>query len=202
MKAKTVGIIGKKLGMTQVYDDKGALCGVTVVDFSDTRVLGFRTVEKDGYNSVILGCGFRIVRKGKGKIEKPKFISEIRVENTTPYQDKSYEEILSSFGRIDVSGIMKGKGFQGGMKRWNFGGGPASHGSKTHRRVGSIGQCTFPARVIKGKKMPGHMGAEKVTVLSQRLLRVDANRKLLFIEGSVPGSKQSFVTVRDAVKGK
>ncbi|MGL4560794.1 MAG: 50S ribosomal protein L3 [Brevinema sp.] len=202
MKAKTVGIIGKKLGMTQLYDDKGALCGVTVVDFSDTDVLGFRTVEKDGYNAVILGCGFRMVRKGKEKVEKPKFISEIRVENTIPYQDKSYEEILSSLGRVDVSGIMKGKGFQGAMKRWNFGGGPASHGSKTHRRVGSIGQCTFPARVIKGKKMPGHMGAEKVTVLSQRLLRVDADRKLLFIEGSVPGSKQSFVTVRDAVKGK
>ena len=87
------------------------------------------------------------------------------------------------------------------MKRWNFGGGPASHGSKTHRRVGSIGQCTFPARVIKGKKMPGHMGDERVTVLSQRLLRIDTERKLLFIEGSVPGSKQSYVTVRDAIKG-
>lgn len=201
MKAKTVGIIGKKLGMTQLYDNKGALCGVTVIDFSDTDVLGFRTIEKDGYNAVILGCDFKTVRKGKEVQEKPKFVSEIRVEDTTPYQDKAYEEILGSLGKVDVSSIMKGKGFQGAMKRWNFGGGPASHGSKTHRRVGSIGQCTFPARVIKGKKMPGHMGAERVTVLSQRLLRVDAERKLLFIEGSVPGSKQSYVTVRDAIKG-
>lgn len=201
MKAKTVGIIGKKLGMTQLYDNKGALCGVTIVDFSDTNVLGFRTVEKDGYNAVILGCDFKTVRKGKKVIEKPKFISEIRVEDTTPYQNKSYEEILGSIGKVDVSSFMKGKGFQGAMKRWNFGGGPASHGSKTHRRVGSIGQCTFPARVMKGKKMPGHMGDERVTVLSQRLLRVDATRKLLFIEGSVPGSKQSYVTVRDAIKG-
>ena len=201
MKAKTVGIIGKKLGMTQLYDDKGALCGVTIVDFSDTDVLGFRTVERDGYNAVILGCGFKTVRRGEVLSEKPKFISEIRVEDVTPYQGKGYEEILGSLGKVDVSSIMKGKGFQGAMKRWNFGGGPASHGSKTHRRVGSIGQCTFPARVIKGKKMPGHMGAEKVTILSQRLLRVDADRKLLFIEGSVPGSKQSYVTVRDAIKG-
>ncbi|MGL5955085.1 MAG: 50S ribosomal protein L3 [Brevinema sp.] len=201
MKAKTVGIIGKKLGMTQLYDNKGALCGVTVVDFSDTDVLGFRTVEKDGYNAVILGCGFKTVKKGKEVREQAKFISEIRVEDTTPYQGKAYEEILGSLGKVDVSAIMKGKGFQGAMKRWNFGGGPASHGSKTHRRVGSIGQCTFPARVIKGKKMPGHMGAKKVTILSQRLLRIDTDRKLLFIEGSVPGSKQSYVTVRDAVKG-
>ncbi|MGL4677103.1 MAG: 50S ribosomal protein L3 [Brevinema sp.] len=201
MKAKTVGIIGKKLGMTQLYDNKGALCGVTIVDFSDTDVLGFRTVEKDGYNAVILGCGFKTVKKGKEVREKAKFISEIRVEDTTPYQGKVYEEILGSLGKVDVSSIMKGKGFQGAMKRWNFGGGPASHGSKTHRRVGSIGQCTFPARVIKGKKMPGHMGAKKVTILSQRLLRIDIDRKLLFIEGSVPGSKQSYVTVRDAVKG-
>lgn len=201
MKAKTVGIIGKKLGMTQLYDNKGALCGVTVVDFSDTNVLGFRTVERDGYNAVILGCGYKTVKKGTETRENPKFVSEIRVEDTTPYQGKAYEEILGSLEKVDVSSIMKGKGFQGAMKRWNFGGGPASHGSKTHRRVGSIGQCTFPARVIKGKKMPGHMGAEKVTILSQRLLRIDAERKLLFIEGSVPGSKQSYVTVRDAIKG-
>jgi len=201
MKAKTVGIIGKKLGMTQLYDKKGALCGVTVIDFSDMNVLGFRTIEKDGYNAVILGYDYKTIRKGNEFIEKPKFVSEIRVDDVTPYQNKSYEEILNSIGKVDVSSIMKGKGFQGAMKRWNFGGGPASHGSKTHRRVGSIGQCTFPARVIKGKKMPGHMGNERVTILSQRLLRVDAERKLLFIEGSVPGSKQSYVTVRDAVKG-
>ncbi|MGL4367120.1 MAG: 50S ribosomal protein L3 [Brevinemataceae bacterium] len=201
MKAKTVGIIGKKLGMTQLYDDKGVLCGVTVVDFSDTNVLGFRTLEKDGYNAVILGCGFKTVKKKDEVIEQPKFVSEIRVEDTALYQNNTYEEILASLKKVDVCGIMKGKGFQGAMKRWHFGGGPASHGSKTHRRVGSIGQCTFPARVIKGKKMPGHMGAEKVTVLGQRLIRVDYTRKLLFIEGSVPGSKQSYVTVRDAVKG-
>jgi large subunit ribosomal protein L3 len=200
MKAKTVGIIGKKLGMTQLYDNKGALCGATVIDFSDTDVLGFRTIEKDGYNAVILGCGFKTTKKSD-VLGKPKFVSEIRVEDVTPYQGKGYEEVLGSLGKVDVSSISKGKGFQGAMKRWNFGGGPASHGSKTHRRVGSIGQCTFPARVIKGKKMPGHMGDERVTVLSQRLLRIDTERKLLFIEGSVPGSKQSYVTVRDAIKG-
>lgn len=201
MKAKNVGIIGKKLGMTQLYDSKGALCGVTVVDFSDMNVLGFRTVEKDGYNAVILGYDFKIVKTGDKQREVPKFVSEIRIEDVSPYQEGRYTEILESIDKVDVSGTMKGKGFQGAMKRWHFGGGPASHGSKTHRRPGSIGQNTFPARVFKGKKMPGHMGNEKVTVLSQRLLRVDLERKLLFIEGSVPGSKQSYVTVRDAVKG-
>lgn len=201
MKAKNVGIIGKKLGMTQLYDSKGALCGVTVVDFSDMNVLGFRTVEKDGYNAVILGYDFKTVKTGDKQREVPKFVSEIRIEDVSPYQEGRYTEILESIDKVDVSGTMKGKGFQGAMKRWHFGGGPASHGSKTHRRPGSIGQNTFPARVFKGKKMPGHMGNEKVTVLSQRLLRVDLERKLLFIEGSVPGSKQSYVTVRDAVKG-
>lgn len=201
MKAKNIGIIGKKLGMTQLYDSKGALCGVTVVDFSDMNVLGFRTVEKDGYNAVILGYDFKTVKTGDKQREVPKFVSEIRIEDVSPYQEGRYTEILESIDKVDVSGTMKGKGFQGAMKRWHFGGGPASHGSKTHRRPGSIGQNTFPARVFKGKKMPGHMGNEKVTVLSQRLLRVDIERKLLFIEGSVPGSKQSYVTVRDAVKG-
>lgn len=201
MKAKNVGIIGKKLGMTQLYDSKGALCGVTVVDFSDMNVLGFRTVEKDGYNAVILGYDFKTVKTGDKQREVPKFVSEIRIEDVSPYQEGRYTEILESIDKVDVSGTMKGKGFQGAMKRWHFGGGPASHGSKTHRRPGSIGQNTFPARVFKGKKMPGHMGNEKVTVLSQRLLRVDLEKKLLFIEGSVPGSKQSYVTVRDAVKG-
>ena len=201
MKAKSVGIIGKKLGMTQLYDDKGALCGVTVVDYSDLEVLGFRSVEKDGYNAVILGYDFKTVRKADKERQVPRFISEIRVEDVKPYQDGNFVELLSNSPKVDVSGIMKGRGFQGGMRRWGFGGGPAAHGSKTHRRPGSIGNHTFPARVFKGKKMAGHMGDERVTILSQRLLRIDTERKLLFIEGSVPGSRQSYVTVRDAIKG-
>ncbi|MGL5254976.1 MAG: 50S ribosomal protein L3 [Brevinema sp.] len=201
MKAKSVGIIGKKLGMTQLYDDKGALCGVTVVDYSDLEVLGFRSVEKDGYSAVILGYDFKTVRKADKERQVPRFISEIRVEDVKPYQDGNFVELLSNSLKVDVSGIMKGRGFQGGMRRWGFGGGPAAHGSKTHRRPGSIGHHTFPARVFKGKKMAGHMGDERVTILSQRLLRIDTERKLLFIEGSVPGSRQSYVTVRDAIKG-
>lgn len=201
MKAKSVGIIGKKLGMTQLYDDKGALCGVTVVDYSDMEVLGFRSVERDGYNAVILGYDFKSVNKSGEQRQVPKFISEIRVDDITPYQSGQYLELLFSFGKVDVSAITKGKGFQGAMKRWGFGGGPAAHGSKFHRRPGSIGQHTFTARVYKGRKMPGHMGSDRVTILSQRLLRVDSERKLLFIEGSVPGSRQSYVTVRDAIKG-
>lgn len=123
MKAKNVGIIGKKLGMTQLYDSKGALCGVTVVDFSDMNVLGFRTLEKDGYNAVILGYDFKTVKTGDKQREVPKFVSEIRIEDVSPYQEGRYAEILESIDKVDVSGTMKGKGFQGTMKRWHFGGG-------------------------------------------------------------------------------
>lgn len=201
MKAKKVGIIGKKLGMTQLYDD-GRMTGVTVVDFSDMKAIGYRTPERDGYTAVILGYDFRESLKGGKKVETPRYVREIRLEDTSLYEDENKVlDALSGTSKVDVSGVMKGRGFAGAMKRWHFGGGPATHGSKTHRRVGSIGQCTFPAKVFKGKKMPGHMGNVKKTILSQKLVRVDLERKLLFIRGSVPGARNRYVMVRDAIKG-
>jgi large subunit ribosomal protein L3 len=208
MKAKKIGIIGKKLGMTQLYHNE-ALIGVTVVDFSDMKVIGHRTPEKDGYSAVILGYDFKTVRRVKIKdgketvkeFEKPKIIREIRTDDVSSYEnDEKLGEALNSIVKVDVSGIMKGRGFAGVMKRWGFSGGPATHGSKTHRRPGSLGQCTSPAKVFKGKKMPGHYGNTKVTTLSQKLVRVDMDRRVLFVKGAIPGSKNGIVMVRDAVK--
>lgn len=195
MKVKSIGVLGKKLGMTQILDQDGALCGVTVVDFSSMFVLGTRSLDRDGYMAVILGC--EKASKGNGF----QYVCEMKMNDTKLYDDDSFLENLKNLDKVDVTALSKGKGFQGAMKRWNFGGGPASHGSKTHRRVGSIGQCTFPAKVVKGKKMPGRMGGSKVTILNQRLLKVDIDRKVVFIEGSIPGPKEGFVAIRDAIKG-
>lgn len=201
MKAKKIGIIGKKLGMTQLYDENGRITPVTVVDFSDMKVMGKRDIDRDGYSAVILGYDFREVLKKGEKREKARFVREIRLDDVSVFDDDKFGPAWEGISKVDVTGIMKGRGFAGAMKRHNFHGGPASHGSKTHRRVGSIGQCTFPAKVFKGKKMPGHMGNTKVTVLNQKLVRFDAEKRLLFIRGQIPGSKGRYVIVRDAIKG-
>ncbi len=199
MKAKKVGLIGKKLGMTQLYHD-GKLKGVTVIDFSDMKKIGERTIEKDGYQAVILGYDFKTIKRKEKTIEQARFVKEFRVEDTSIYDGK-LEESLNALKKVDISGIMKGRGFAGAIKRHNFHRGPQTHGSKTHRRVGSIGQCSYPARVFRGKRMPGHYGNSKVTTLSEKVLRVDTEKKLLFINGSVPGSRNAYVMVRDAIKG-
>lgn len=201
MKAKKIGIIGKKLGMTQLYDENGRITPVTVVDFSDMKIMGYRTIDRDGYNAVILGYDFREVLKKGEKREKARFVREIRLDDVSVFDESNFGAAWESVNKVDVTGIMKGRGFAGAMKRHNFSGGPATHGSKTHRRVGSIGQCTYPAKVFKGKKMPGHMGDTKVTTLNQKLVRFDSEKRLLFIRGAIPGSKGRYVIVRDAIKG-
>ncbi len=201
MKAKKLGIIGKKLGMTQLYHD-GKLKAVTVIDFSDMKVLGERSPEKDGYSAVILGYDFKTVKRKDKTFSQAKFIREFRLDDTSVYGDDKFASTIGEVKKVDVSGIMKGRGFTSAIKRWNFHRGPQTHGSKTHRRVGSIGQCSFPARVFKGKKMPGHYGNTKVTTLSEKVLKVDTDKKLLFINGSVPGARNGYVMVRDAIKGK
>jgi large subunit ribosomal protein L3 len=200
MKANKVGIIGKKLGMTQVYDN-GVMTGVTVIDFSDMELIGKRTMEKDGYTAAVLGYDFKTVRRKDKEFKKPKFAREFRIEDTAVYEDEAkLSEVMGSVKTMDVSGIMKGRGFAGAIKRHHFSGGPATHGAKMHRRTGSIGQHTFPARVFKGKKMPGHMGNTRVTVLGQKLVKFDAEKRLLFIRGQVPGANNGYVMVRDAIK--
>ncbi len=200
MKANKVGIIGKKLGMTQLYLD-GKLNGVTVIDYSDMRKIGERTLDRDGYNAVILGYDFKSVTNKKKSYEKPRLIKEFRIDDLSVYDDGKLEETLLTVNKVDVSGIMKGRGFAGAIKRYNFHRGPQTHGSKTHRRVGSIGQCSYPAKVFKGKRMAGHYGNTRITTLSEKLVKVDTEKKLLFVQGSVPGARNTYVLIRDAVKG-
>ncbi len=200
MKAKTIGIIGKKLGMTQMYDD-GRFTGVTVIDFSGMRVEGYRTVERDGYSAVILGYDYKEKAGKEGTLEVPGALREVRLDNVASYEGGNWMDTLGTVKTVDVTGISKGKGFAGTMKMYHFGGGPASHGSKRHRRPGSIGQHTWPSHVYRGKKMPGHMGDAQRTVLGQKVVRLDAEKKLLFVRGSIPGANNSLVLVRDAIKG-
>lgn len=193
MKAKKVGIIGKKLGMTQLYHNDN-LVGVTVVDFSGMTKLGQRTQEKDGYTAVILGYDF-------GSDNEANYVREVRLDDVSIYDNNQYLDVIESTESVDVVGFMKGRGFTGVMKRHNFAGGPAAHGAKHwHRRPGSIGGHTYPAKVWKGQKMPGHYGNAKICTLSQKLIKVDREKGLLFIQGSIPGAKNSYVMIRDAVK--
>lgn len=194
MKAKQVGIIGKKLGMTQMYVD-GKMAAITVLEFSDMKLIGQRTEEKDGYVAAILGFDFN-------KKQKPRYVKEIRVDKPEIYESDEYMSTLEQVGKVDVFGTMKGRGFTGAMKRHGFGGGPASHGAKHwHRRVGSIGGASYPAKVWKGQKMPGHYGNTRISTLNEKLVKVDKDQRLLFIKGSVPGSNGSYVMVRDSLKG-
>ncbi|MEJ5283839.1 MAG: 50S ribosomal protein L3 [Brevinematia bacterium] len=194
MKAKKIGIVGRKVGMTQLFTDEG-LVGVTVVDFSDMEVLGKRTIEKDGYSAVILGCE----RKKDGSF---RWVREIRLDDVSIYESGNYIDLFDNIKLVDVVGYMKGRGFAGAMKRHGFHGGPASHGAKHwHRRTGSVGGHTYPAKTWKGQKGPGHYGNTRVCVLNQKLVMVDKEKKLLFIKGAIPGAKNGIAIIRDAIKG-
>ena len=194
MKAKKIGIIGKKLGMTQLFTPEG-MVGVTVVDFSEMQVIGKRTEDKDGYNAIILGTNFK-------SDEMPNVVREIRTENFGAYDtEEGIMSALEGLSKVDVFGSIKGRGFQGGMKRHGFHGGRATHGAKHwHRRIGSIGGHSYPAKVWKGQKMPGQYGNTKKAVLNLKVIRIDKDRRVLFLKGAVPGFKNSIVMVRDAIK--
>ena len=167
-------ILGRKLGMTQVWDENDNVVPVTVVLAGPCTVSQVKTVETDGYNAVQIGFGD---------------ISEKHVVTVADFSEVT---------AVDVTGTSKGKGFQGTVKRWNFSRGPMTHGSRNQRRPGSIGQCAYPARVRKGLHMYGHMGAERVTVKNLKLVRVDAEQNLMLIKGAVPGGKNALVQVRMA----
>ena len=193
MKANNIGIIGKKLGMTQVYDND-KMVGVTVIDFSDMALIGKRTIEKDGYSAAILGYDY-------DKNNQPKFVKEIRIDESAAYDNEGFLTALEKTKQVDIVGTMKGRGFTGVMKRHGFHGGPASHGAKHwHRRPGSVGGHTYPAKTWKGQKMPGHYGNTRVCTLNQQVIKVDVQNRLIFVKGSVPGARNSYVIVRDSVK--
>ena len=203
----TLGVIGKKLGMTTVFDDKGLAIPVTVIKVDKIVVTQIKTVEKDGYNAIQVGtvaAKEKHLTKGqighfsKNKLENFRHLQEFRIDNPQDYTigQEIVVSVLDNIEKVDVMGTSIGKGFQGTVKRWNFSRGPMGHGSKNHREPGSIGAGTTPGRVIKGKHMAGNMGNERVTVTKLKLVKVDSENSLLLIKGAVPGPEGKLVTIK------
>lgn len=205
------GIVGRKLGMTQIFNEQGKVVPVTVIEAGPNVVLQKKTVETDGYNAVKVGFGEirekLLTKPVKGQFEKAnlklrRFIKELRLDDISGLEIGSEikADIFSVGDKVDVTGTSKGKGYQGVIKRWNANRGPTSHGSKYHRAVGSMGASSFPSRTFKNKHMPGHMGNVKSTILNLEVVRVDAERNLILVKGAVPGPKKGLVIIRDSVK--
>lgn len=200
-------LVGKKLGMTRLFEDNGISHAVTVIDLFDLTVVGLRTVEKNGYNAIIVGYEQVSEKKinkpqleyyKKNKLSPFKHQFELRTDDVSGYKigDSISFDALNDAKKVSVIGTSIGKGFAGAMKRHNFGGLRASHGvSISHRSHGSTGACQDPGKVFKGKKMAGHLGNAQVTVKNISVIRFDSERKLLFIAGGVPGSKNSHVKI-------
>ena len=203
----TLGVIGKKLGMTTIFDDKGLAIPVTVIKVDPIVVTQVKTVEKDGYNAIQVGTvsakekhltKAQIGHFKKNKLENFRHLQEFRIENPQDYTVGQQIEVsvLTDIAKVDVTGVSIGKGFQGTVKRWNFSRGPMGHGSKNHREPGSIGAGTTPGRVIKGKHMAGNMGNEQVTITKLKLVKVDSENSLILIKGAVPGPEGKLVTIK------
>ena len=207
------GLLGRKLGMTQVFDDKGRQVPVTVVAAGPCPVLQRRTPERDGYAAVQLAFGdvkpSRVNKPETGHFKKAgvtprRLVREIRWDGPD-VPEVGQEVTVGIFApgeRVDVIGRSKGKGYAGVVKRHHAGRGPMTHGSKYHRRVGSLNAATQPSRVFKGRQMPGHMGSERVTVQGLELVRVDAERNLLLVKGAVPGVRGAWLTIRASHKAR
>jgi large subunit ribosomal protein L3 len=208
----SVGLIGRKAGMTRVFTEDGVSVPVTVIEVDPNRVTQVKTVEADGYKAVQVTTGSVKANRlskpeaghyAKANVEAGRGLWEFRLSGDEEINvgDSLTVERFEAGQKVDVTGQSKGKGFQGGVKRWNFRTQDATHGnSLSHRAPGSIGQCQTPGRVWKGKKMAGHMGAERVTVQTLEVVRVDAERNLLLIKGAVPGATGGDVIVKLAVK--
>lgn len=204
------GILGKKLGMTQIFTEEGIVVPVTVVEAGPNVVTQVKTVEKDGYNAIQVG--FEDAKeKSLNKPQKghlaaanvlKKHLKEFRVDAVEEFTvgQEIKADLFAAGEKIDVTGASKGKGFQGPIKRHGQSRGPESHGSRYHRRPGSMGACSFPGRVFKNKKLAGHMGSVKVTVQNLEVVRVDADKNLILVKGAIPGPKGSMVTIKEAVK--
>ena len=208
------GIIGKKIGMTQVYDAQNVLVPVTVVEAGPCPVVQIKTIQVDGYNAVQIGFS-KQKSKNASKAEKnhaakagleeaPRVLSEVRLD--APSTNKVGDVItVSTFTEgqlVDVTGVTKGKGFQGVVKRFRVGGGPATHGSMFHRRIGSIGMRQTPGRVWKNQAMPGHMGQLQRTLQNLLIVKVLPEKNLILVKGAIPGANGDDVIVRTAIKGQ
>ena len=209
----TKAIVGEKVGMTQVWDDQNRAIPVTVVRVSPLRIVQVKTPERDGYAALQVTYGTRrpdTLNKpdaghlAKAGVDPGRRLVELRLSDVSGYEvgQEIKVDVLSAGDRIDVTAVSRGKGFAGGMKRHNFKGQGAAHGNhKKHRSPGSIGACATPARVFKGTRMAGRLGAQRVTTLSLQVVEADAERDLLLLKGAVPGPRGGLVLIRDAVKG-
>ena len=204
-------IYGTKIGMTQIFDENGVAIPVTAIEAKPLTVVAKKTADKDGYNAIVVSFGdvkeknVNKPRKGlfaKAGVEAQRHLREIKVENVDEYEigSKITVEALNDIKAVDVQATSKGKGFQGVIKRHGQHRGPMGHGSMYHRRPGSMGSTTTPGRVFKGKKLPGHMGSKTSTVLNLEVVKVDTDKNVVLVKGSVPGAKKAIVRVRKSVK--
>jgi len=204
-------ILGKKIGMTQVFDEDGVVIPVTVIAAGPVAVVQKKTVENDGYDAIQVGfedAKEKALNKPlKGHFAKTgvalkRILREFRMDDCSSYNvgDQITADVFAAGEKVDVTGTSKGKGFAGAIKRWGSHRGPMTHGSGYHRRPGSLGACSTPSRVMKNKKLPGHMGVERVTIQNLDVVRVDGEKNLILVKGAVPGPKGGLLIVRDTVK--
>ena len=204
-------ILGKKIGMTQLFTEDGGVIPVTVVEAGPVTVVQKKTVENDGYNAIQVGyvdAKDKVMNKpqkghlAKAGVSNKRILKEFRLEDDSAYNvgDEIKVDIFAEGDKIDVTGISKGHGFAGTVKRWGTHRGPMTHGSGYHRGVGSMGACSTPSRVMKNKRLPGHMGVEQVTVQNLVVVKVDADKNIILVKGAVPGPKGGIVTIKDTVK--
>jgi len=207
---KAKAILGKKLGMTQVFSPEGKLIPVTVITAGPCHIIQIKTAENDGYTALQIGYGeikaAKAVKPLAGhcaaaNMPPQRYLKELRISEAGDYKlgQQLTVGLFASGDKVDISGISKGKGFAGTIKRWNDRRGPMSHGSKNHRRPASAG-AKGPARVFKGKHSPGQLGAEKVTIQNLEIVRVDTERNLLLVKGAVPGPKEGLLLIKSAIK--
>ena len=206
-------ILAKKLGMTQIFDETGKVIPVTVIEAGPNAVIQKKTVENDGYEAVQVGFVDLKEKKtnkptkghfAKAGVTPKKFIKEFRLDDVSGLNvgDEIKADIFEAGEKVDVAGITKGKGYAGTIKRWGQHRGPMTHGSGYHRGPGSMGMCSDPGRVFKGKRLPGHMGVERVTIQNLTLVKVDAEKNIILIKGGLPGPKGGLLIVKNTVKGR
>ena len=207
------GLIGKKLGMTQIFDEQGKVIPVTVIEAGPCVVAQVKTVESDGYNAIQLGFGdvkeSKVNKPEKGhfaksKLTPKKHLREFRLDSVENINvgDELKADTFTAGDQLDIQGTSKGKGFQGVIKRHGQSRGPMGHGSMYHRRPGSMGPTSTPGRVFKGKKLPGHMGSQTITIQNLEVVRVDLDKNVILVKGSVPGAKGAILKLKTSVKSK
>ncbi len=208
---KTKAILGKKIGMTQLFDKDGNVIGVTVIEAGPCEIVQVKDISKEGYSAIQLGFGEKKENKTKksllghfkkAKVNPKRTLKEIRVDQHEKFEvgEKITVDIFEPGEYVDVTGKSIGKGFQGGMKRWHWSGGPKTHGSMSHRTPGSIGTSATPSRVLKGRHLPGHMGYDTVTVQNIEVVKVDKEHNLILLKGQVPGKRNNLLILKRAIK--